>query len=106
MHEEHWVSLDGFEGYSISNYGRVYDDQTETEVEPYLDHEGYWRVILFRHNAVGQHVLVHRLVARCFFLNYSRDTDVRHISKYRNDNSVLNLTLTPKEKSDGREKWD
>lgn len=90
--DEVWVTLDGLERYAVSNYGRVINQDRGNELTPSPDKNGYLRVGLSRNNKV-YHVYIHRLVAKCFFLNYKKNVEVKHIDGNKNDNSVLNLTL-------------
>lgn len=91
--DEWWVVLDGLDRYSVSSYGRVVNNETGRELKPTLNRKTGLLKVTLSYNAKRYHVYVHRLVARCFFLNYKDGVKVRHISENLLDNSVLNLTL-------------
>lgn len=92
LSEEYWVVLDGLPRYAISNYGRVYDTDTDLDLETYHNKNGHVMVDL-ENGGKTYHVYVHRLVARVFFLQYHAGCLVRHLNGNYDDNSVLNLTL-------------
>jgi len=91
--EERWVVLDAIPNYSVSSFGRVVNNSTGRELKATLKKDtGRYRVWLYR-NGVKYAVYVHRLVARCFFVDYKDGIRVKHINGIYSDNSVLNLTL-------------
>jgi len=90
--DEVWATIEGLERYTVSNYGRVINQERGNELTPSPDANGYLRVGLSRNGKVWN-VYVHRLVAKCFFLNYKPGVEVLHKNENKNDNSVLNLTL-------------
>lgn len=92
--EEIWVELDEFSNYAVSNYGRVVNIVTNRDLKQTPDSKGYLRVELYNEGK-RKRVYVHRLVAQAFFLNYSEDHAVSHIGD-KQDNSVLNITLSEK----------
>lgn len=93
MIEEDWVTLPGYPNYAISNYGSVTNVCTGRDLRPYEDRRtGTLRVAIYN-NGVRRDVQVNRLVAECYFLNFTADSVVRHKNGDRSDCSVLNLTL-------------
>ena len=92
--EEHWVIVDGWPNYEVSNYGRVVSIRTEKE-RVQIPINGFLFLVLFK-DGKGTGWYVHRLVAQAFFLNYDDDHEVKHINGDKHDNTVLNLTLGPK----------
>lgn len=90
--EEQWVEIDGLERYAVSNYGRVINQETDRELTPTPDKNGFMRVKLSR-NGDSYTVYLHRLVAFAFFLNYAPGISVEFIDGNKSDCSVLNLTL-------------
>lgn len=90
--EEQWVAIDGLERYAISNYGRIVNQETDRELIPTPDKNGYLRVTLSR-NGEKFNVYLHRMVAFAFFLNYEPGVAVEHRDGNKSDCSVLNLTL-------------
>lgn len=90
--EEHFVPIEGFDHYSISNYGTVVNTRTGTDLTPRADSNGYLRVALYKRGK-GFERMIHRLVAQAFFVDFTPSIDVKHISENFQDNSVRNLTL-------------
>lgn len=76
-----------FENYSISNYGRIRNNQTNKLLTPRVSDEGYLTVQLRVYN-----ILIHRLVCEIF---NSKPTDinvvVNHINEIKHDNYYKNL---------------
>ena len=95
MLEEQWVVNDLLDLYEVSNYGRIFDLEENRELIPFADPEtGELRVTLF-FNDKPFRVLVKKLVASGYFLNYTSTSKISHINGNLEDNSVLNLTLGP-----------
>lgn len=92
MIDEFWVDVEGFPNYSVSNYGRVTNNQRGRDLKPYSDSKGYMKVSLYN-NGVKTVMYVHTLVAKAFFLNYKEGVEVLHTNGVKDDNTVLNLTL-------------
>jgi len=93
--EEFWVVCADFPKYSVSNYGNVRNNRTGRDLQPKVRKDGYVRVYLWL-NGYQLGALVHRLVAKAFFVNYSEFHSVTHMNDIRHDNSVVNLTLGTK----------
>lgn len=91
--DELWVGFEEFPNYAVSNYGRVVNIRTGRELRGSTDFNGFLHVALYR-NGQRTDAMVHRLVAKAFFLNYQEGFEVRHINEDRKENTVLNLTLT------------
>jgi hypothetical protein len=91
--EEHFASIPGYPNYQVSNYGRVINSRG-MELRPRTDALGYQNVALYN-NRVRRDVVVHRLVAEAFFVDYDVNLEVKHKNEDHSDNSVLNLTLGP-----------
>lgn len=102
--EEVWVELDSFPDYAISNYGRVVNIRTNKDLTLTPDKDGALRVSLYNQGKRSNNY-VHRLVAKCFFLNYSEGHAVKHINGNKTDNSVLNLTLSEEKVLKGKNTW-
>ena len=93
--EEEWAHIDGLPNYEVSSYGRVGNAQRRNELKPSPDANGYLRVALY--NAGVRHdVLLHRLVAKSFFLHYKEGVEVKLISDDKDDCSVANIELGKK----------
>jgi len=117
--DECWEPLDGYSGYYISNYGRVYRDAYTVEFysETWGRHitkrydaglcslndngKGYYQVGLRNPDTGDQdRPLVHRLVMQCFGGEppTERHTDINHIDGDRTNNHISNLQwVTPAE---------
>ena len=100
---EVWKDIPGYEDlYRISNLGRVKSLRRyvpckngmrvvrEKILRLSVHRDGYLKVEL-RKNAVGEHPMVHRLVALAFIPNPDNKTQVNHIDGVKSNNSVKNL---------------
>ena len=93
---EVFTDIRGYEGYQVSNYGRVKNSKTGKILKPYLT-RGYLRVSLY--NESGRKCkLVHRLVAEAFLPNPQHKPAVNHINGCKTDANACNLEwATPSE---------
>jgi hypothetical protein len=96
MYIEQWKPIDGFENYEISDKGRIRSivKRTNTYVgkllKPYIDRDGYWRIVLFRLGfKYPRHV--HKLVAAAFIPNPYGLPEVNHKDTIRSNSSASNL---------------
>jgi predicted XRE-type DNA-binding protein len=86
---EYWQDIQGYEGYQVSNYGKVKNNKTGKILKPYLT-RGYLRVSLY--NESGRKCkLVHRLVAEAFLPNPHSKPAVNYINGCKTDSNVSNL---------------
>ena len=86
---EYWLDIPNYEGYQVSNHGRVRNKKTGKILKPYLT-RGYLRVSLY--NDSGRKCkLVHRLVAEAFIPNPHNKPAVNHINGCKTDSNVSNL---------------
>lgn len=91
--DEQWVNLDGLSNYAVSNYGRVINVHRNKELKHTIDKRTGFHKVSLSHKGVKYYVFVHRLVAKCFFLNYQPGVEVLFINGNKDDITVLNLTL-------------
>ena len=100
---EVWKDISGYEGlYRVSNLGRVKSLRRyvpckngvrvvrERVLRPSVHRDGYLKIEL-RKNAIGEHPMIHRLVALAFIPNPDNKTQVNHIDGIKRNNSVDNL---------------
>ena len=109
LEKEIWKDLPNYEGYQVSNLGRVKSlkrsrkgkngslvSVKEKILKPQLV-RGYYRVSLCK-NSIVKRYLVHRLVWLAFNSPISEGLQVNHINEIKTDNRLSNLNLmTPKE---------
>ena len=103
---EIWKDIDGYEGYQVSNLGRVKSlDRIDSNnhplkgviLKPYISNSGYLLVGLYKQQRCYKK-LVHRLVAEAFIPNPDNNPEIDHISTIKTDNRVENLRwVTQKE---------
>lgn len=101
--KEIWKKIKGFEGfYSVSNYGNVKHDKTESKagtgnyarqehiLKQRKNNAGYMLVDLYKGNKRHQ-MLVHRLVATAFLDNSLNHNVVNHKDENKTNNCIDNL---------------
>ena len=87
---EVWKKVEGFPNYSVSSFGRVRNDKTDTFKTVQIDKDGYFLVELY-HKKRRRHVGIHRLVAETFIENADKKPCVNHIDGNKQNNYVSNL---------------
>lgn len=91
--DEVWKDVPGYEGYIISNYGKLRNVKSDKELKG-TDDGRYIRVQFFR----KKHEALHRLVAMAFIENPEQKDYVNHIDSNTYNNCVTNLEwVTQKE---------
>ena len=90
MSLEVFKDIPGYDGYSVSSWGRVYNDKTGRFVRPEVHLKGYLRVDLFNEDG-RKHMKVHRLVAEAFVPNPEGKPHINHIDGNNQNNSFSNL---------------
>lgn len=90
MSLEIFKTIDGYEDYEVSTWGRVFNRRTGNFLTPYHHHKGYLRVDLKNGKGI-KHFKVHRLVATAFIPNPEGKPQVNHIDGNPGNNSVTNL---------------
>lgn len=94
---EEWKTIEGFERYLISNYGRVKSlIGNEKILRQYITDTGYLIVKLSK-NGKTYNRRVHRLVAKAFLAIDDDTKEVHHINRNKKDNKNNNLVWLSKE---------
>jgi hypothetical protein len=87
---EEWRPVDGWEEYSVSNYGRARGPRSLLSLRA---RSGYPQIILSRKGRKKIGASVHRLVAAAFIGPIPPGLVVNHINGIRSDNRVSNLEI-------------
>lgn len=91
--KEVWKTIDGFENYQVSNFGRVKSFAKKTPkilTTNANDGIGYVRVQLYK-NKQRAFFRIHRLVAMAFIPNPENKPEINHKNGIKKDNRVENL---------------
>ena len=91
MSLEIFKDIDGYDGYQITSWGRVFAKKNNEFMKPEVHDKGYLRVDLYDKEGNKKHMKVHRLVAQAFIPNPEHKPDVNHIDGNNQNNSVTNL---------------
>ncbi len=87
---EEWKPIKGFDGYLISNFGRVWSDKQKKRFMKPHDTGRYYMVGLYIKNKAYQKS-VHRLVAEAFIPNPNNYPQVNHKDEVKTNNRADNL---------------
>jgi hypothetical protein len=86
---ETYKKIEGFENYSVSDFGNVRNDKTGTILKG-KNTDGYLQVVLMQ-NKVKHSKRLHKLVAQAFLLNPQNKPFIDHIDNNRRNNNLKNL---------------
>lgn len=84
-------TINGFENYEVTSWGRVIDKRTNKPIYQETHCKGYLRVDLIDKDGKRCHKKVHRLVAEAFIPNIFGKPQINHIDGNNQNNSVTNL---------------
>ena len=91
---ENWETIKGYERYSVSNHGRVMNNESKVVISSRDSNNGYLRVNLRKGDVKYEKprvIHVHRLVALAFIDNVFNKPQVNHIDGDKHNNNVDNL---------------
>lgn len=86
---ETWRSIPGYDGYSVSDQGRVRNDSTGRVLTPWPHRRvhPYWKVKIGHHNSL----YIHRAVLLAFVGEPPPGYDAAHLNDDPSDNRLVNL---------------
>jgi hypothetical protein len=90
---EEFRTIEGFNDYLVSNFGRVWSNKTNKILTPKVSNRGYYQIGMSREQK-KYCVLLHRLVATAFINNPENKPQVNHIDRDRLNNNSNNLEWT------------
>ena len=90
LNVEVWRSIDGYDNYAVSSFGRVKNVKTGKILKARNDKYGYLRVNLYEYRVMKTHK-IHKLVANAFIDNPNNKQCVDHIDNNKANNHISNL---------------
>ena len=87
---ETYKKIQGYENYSVSDFGNVRNDKTGRIKTAGANKNGYIRVDLTK-DGITKHIHTHQLVALTFIPNLENKPHVDHIDNNRINNNITNL---------------
>ena len=87
---ETFVKIEGFEKYEVSNLGKVRNIKSGRILKPHLNHNGYLKHHLYRHDKQKE-LFLHRIIATAFIDNPGEKPQVNHIDENKLNNDLSNL---------------
>ena len=91
--EEVFVEIEGFPNYVVSNYGRVVNTKFDRDLNPIVDKRNGTQKIRLYKMGVYQDLILRRIVAKAFFVNYDDEREVILLNGDEGDCSVTNITM-------------
>ena len=102
LNVEVWRSIDGYNNYAISSFGRVKNVITGRILKARSDKYGYLQINLYDDGVMKTHK-IHRLVCCTFIDNPDDKLCVDHIDNDKTNNNISNLRFaTSKENNQNR----
>lgn len=101
INSEIWKSLEGYENFEVSNFGRIkslarvvinsgtylgFYNKKEKILKPYIGKNGYYRITINKKT-----ILLHMLIAQTFIPNPENKSQVNHINGNKLNNNLNNL---------------
>ena len=90
LNGEEWKPIKGFDGYYISNFGRIYSDYKNGFLSSHKDNCGYLHTTIYK-SKKRYTKLVHRFVAEAFVENPNGYKEVNHKDEDKSNNRADNL---------------
>lgn len=100
--QEKWKKIGGYGNYSISNLGRIRNNNTGSFLSPTIRSStcDYYSILLPIGNGKYRHKNVHRLVAEAFVDGQNDGLVVNHIDGDKHNNRADNLEWTTRSQND------
>ena len=100
--QETYKKIEGFENYSVSDFGNVRNDKLGRILKGSDNGDGYLKVDL-RKNKTRHAKRIHKLVAKAFLANPENKKCVDHIDNNTHNNNLINLRFaTPAQNQHNR----
>lgn len=90
LNGEEWKPIKDFDGYYISNFGRIYSENKKGFLSSHKDNCGYLHTTIYK-SKKRYTKLVHRFVAEAFVENPNGYKEVNHKDEDKNNNRADNL---------------
>ena len=90
LNGEEWKPIKDFDGYYISNFGRIYSDHKKGFLSSHKDNCGYLHTTIYK-SKKRYTKLVHRFVAEAFVENPNGYKEVNHKDEDKSNNRADNL---------------